>query len=81
MAIDTTDKTELEINAGYQDAKIDELLRRLSLVESRLSAIESWKATGLTNDSNYVCDSDDTYDGTTSKQLTVTNGLITNIET
>lgn len=60
--------------------KLDELEVKLLGYEQRIIQLEAKINAGITSTAYYVCNDDATYDATNSKQLTVTNGIITDIE-
>jgi len=60
--------------------KLDELEVKLLDYEQRIIQLEAKINAGITSAAYYVCNNDTTYDATNSKQLTVTNGIITDIE-
>ena len=62
-------------NIEYE-RKLNELENLINSLTERITTLETWRLTGLTDSAHQV------YDGVGNhKDLTVTDGLITNIET
>lgn len=79
------DEKDLKDIVNRNNEELEQANKRLiALIEgltTRIATLETWKATGATNNSNYVCNNNTTYDGKNSKILTVADGLVTGIET
>lgn len=85
MSVNVTDPKELEIQ--FEDlkrriteleAEVDTLTTDLTSLTARVVTLETWYATGLASDTAHKISSDDVW---TAKDLTITKGLITAIET
>ncbi len=70
------EKTKQSIE--YERA-INDLQKRIEQLEAKVTALETWKATGTTTSNYYVCNDDATYNATNSKIMAIINGIITGI--
>ena len=77
MAVQTTDQQTI----SELVRKVQELEAKLEALTTRVTALETWKATGSSQTGYYVCNDNATYDATNSKTMTLSNGLITALET
>lgn len=64
-------KNQIDFNA---------LAEEVASLKAKILSIEAYFVNAVTDNTHFVCNDNATYNGTNSKIITVTKGIITNIE-